>query len=124
MIRSNRILRQHKYPIQVKRSQITKVDFETKEAFVDIPNVFGFTRPLSDNDTKFLSDGQRADDYMVFNSATILYAADDKLQIKGDIIFDHKGFDWRVVSAKYWGKDSSRHNWYRIQKISKGGQTK
>lgn len=123
MIRSNRTLHRHKYPIPIKRPTTAIVDFETVETFEDIPPVFAFTRPLSDNETKFLADGQSADDFLVFDCATILYAADDKLGVKGDIIFNHKGFDWRIVGAKYWGQTTTRHNWYKIQKISIGGET-
>lgn len=125
MIRSNRILVRHKQAtkLHVKRPTVEIVDFEAVTTYAVIPSVVGFSRPLSERETKFLADGERADDFRVFDSSSQLYAADDKLGVTGDIIFDHLGFDWRIVGAKTWG-DGSRHNWYKIQKISLGGETK
>jgi hypothetical protein len=52
------------------------------------------------------------------NCDDVLFAADDKLGVVGDIIVNHLGFDWRVIQAISWGP-GTRHNSYQIQKFKK-----
>ena len=117
-IRSSRILRHKKRPLQVRSTVSTKIDHEWKNVLQPARTVLASSRPLGKAEVQFLLEGQRRDDYRMVNCDDVLYAADDKLGIIGDIIADHLGFDWRVIQAIYWG-DGTRHNSYQIQKTKK-----
>lgn len=115
MIRSNSILVGRKGPLSVVRFIVTEVDFEQVTTPQPPFTVRANSRPLNNQETRFLAEGQRAESFRVINCSERLFTADDKLGVVGDIIQAHLGFDWRVVGAKEWG-DGTRHNSYTIQK--------
>lgn len=115
-IRSSRILRHKKTRLQAQSFVSTKVDHEWINAPQPLRNIFASSRPLSKAETQFLKEGQRRDDYRMINCDDVLFAADDKLGVTGDIIVNHLGFDWRVIQSLSWGS-GTRHNSYQIQKF-------
>ena len=115
MIISNRILAARKKPITVVSVTTAIVNHKNVETESAPFTVLGNSRPVNDADTKFLPEGQRADFYRVFNTSTKLRTTDDKASVKGDIIKNHLGFNWRVVRQKTWGR-GDRHNAYVIIK--------
>lgn len=117
-IRSSRILRHKKSPLQVVSFTSAKVDHEWVNT-AELPRtVLASSRPLAKAEVQLLLEGQRRDDYRMVNCDEKLFAADDKLGIIGDIIQNHLGFDWRVIQAIEWG-EGNRHNSYQIQKTKK-----
>lgn len=117
-IRSSRILRHKKGPLQVVSFTSAKVDHEWVNTAQPPRTVLASSRPLAKAEVQLLLEGQRRDDYRMVNCDDKLFAADDKLGIIGDIIQNHLGFDWRVIQAIEWG-DGNRHNSYQIQKTKK-----
>lgn len=115
-IRSSRLLRNKKSILTAQSFVSVKVDHE----WINTPQaprpIFASSRPLSKKETEFLAEGQRRDDYRMINCDELLFAADDKLGVIGDIIVGHLGFDWRVIQEIKWG-DGTRHNSYQIQKF-------
>lgn len=117
-IRSSRILRHKKSTLYAQSFVSTKVDHEWVNTAQPARPIFASSRPLSKAETQFLKEGQRRDDYRMVNCDDVLFAADDKLGVVGDIIVNHLGFDWRVIQAISWGT-GTRHNSYQIQKFKK-----
>lgn len=117
-IRSSRILRHKKGPLQVVSFVSSLIDHEWVSSPSLPRTVLASSRPLAKAEVQFLLEGQRRDDYRMVNCDEKLFAADDKLGIIGDIIQNHLGFDWRVIQAVEWG-DGTRHNSYQIQKTRK-----
>lgn len=95
---------------------VTVVNHQLQESRGTPFTVLANSRPLNSKETEFLSEGQRADDFRVFNCETNLQVADDKNEQAGYIVTAHLGFEWRLVGEKSWG-DESRHNYYMMQKI-------
>ncbi len=116
VIRSNAILAKRKIPLTVQRYDVVIVDHEYVRTPQTPFNIVANPRPLNDKETKFLSEGNKADSFRVLNTSTRLRTTDDKLGIVGDEILNHLGANWRVVGEKPWGL-GERHNWYMIEKF-------
>jgi hypothetical protein len=117
-IRSSRLLRNKKSTLNVVSSSSALVDHEWVNTPLPPRPIFASSRPLGKAETQFLREGQRRDDYRMVNCDDVLFAADDKLGIIGDIIVNHLGFDWCVIQELKWG-NGTRHNSYQIQKTKK-----
>lgn len=117
MIRSSRILSNRKAWLDCLRPAQALVDAEWVNTGATPMRVFASSRPLNHKEAQLLIEGQRSDEFRVINCDQILYAADDKLGVIGDIVTNHLGFHWRVVASIQWG-DGTRHNSYRLHKYA------
>lgn len=115
-IRSNRVLTRRKSLVTIIPVTVTVVNHQLQSTRGTPFTVLANSRPLNSRETEFLAEGQRADDFRIFNCETNLQVADDKNEQAGAIVTNHLGFEWRLVGEKNWGT-GNRHNYYMMQKI-------